>query len=191
MRIRAAGDPRNHAILYIVSIDRGLSPERDFLIKRPENLKPRQLQQPLNVHGRSGAFRIASRIIQHTVPKSIAILYCSQAARQAQRDLLKRRKRSMVTVHHFHSVGERHEYPAVTTAPQHWGRLAGLPVPHVVEQARLLVLQVACMQDELLRGVVDIGRLVFHLAEPGQQRAGHVQREGARRLGIIWWVSHL
>jgi hypothetical protein len=47
------------------------------------------------------------------------------------------------------------------------------------------------MQDELLRGVVDIGRLVFHLAEPGQQRAGHVQREGARRLGIIWWVSHL
>ena len=82
----------------------------------------------------------------------------------------------MVAVHHLHRVGERHEHPAVTTAPQQWRQLASLPVLHAVEQARLLVLQVAGMEDELLRGVVDIGRLVFHFAEPGQQRAGHIQR---------------
>ena len=82
----------------------------------------------------------------------------------------------MVTVHHFHSVGECHNHPAVTTTPQYWSELTRLPIPHVVEQTSFVVLQVARMQDELLCGIIDIRGLVFQCAEPGQDRTSHVQR---------------
>ena len=80
----------------------------------------------------------------------------------------------MVTVHHFHSVGECHNHPAVTTTPQYWGELARLPISHVVEETGFVVLQVARMHDELLRGIIDIRGLVFQSAGPGQNRTSHV-----------------